>query len=81
MGWFWLNIPLGMVFVLATAGILLWMVLRHPDHQAADVQRTDRRYPVASEPDATPRSWPVITVVGNAEVEKPMRRELLGADR
>jgi hypothetical protein len=29
--WFWLNIPACALFFLATTGIPLWMVLRHPD--------------------------------------------------
>jgi hypothetical protein len=29
--WLWINILLGAVFFGATAGIPLWMVLRHPD--------------------------------------------------
>jgi hypothetical protein len=33
MGWFWLNIPLGMVIVLAVSGIPLWLVLKHPDER------------------------------------------------
>jgi hypothetical protein len=35
MNWFWLNIPPGVVFFLAIAGIPLWMVIRHPDHRPA----------------------------------------------
>ena len=31
MTWFWMNIPLGVVFVAAWSGIPLWLVLRHPD--------------------------------------------------
>ena len=31
MTWFWLNIPLATVFLLAWALIPLWMVIRHPD--------------------------------------------------
>jgi hypothetical protein len=30
MTWFWMNIPLGVVFVAAWSGIPLWLVLRHP---------------------------------------------------
>ena len=31
MTWFWLNIPLAVLFFLAWTLIPLWMVLRHPD--------------------------------------------------
>jgi len=30
MSWVWLNIPLGVVVVLATAGIPMWLVLERP---------------------------------------------------
>jgi hypothetical protein len=33
MGWFWLNIPLGIVIALAVSGIPLWLVLKHPDER------------------------------------------------
>jgi hypothetical protein len=29
--WLWLNLVLGAFFVLAIAGIPLWMVIKHPD--------------------------------------------------
>jgi hypothetical protein len=29
--WVWLNLALGAVFVLAIAGVPLWMVIKHPD--------------------------------------------------
>jgi hypothetical protein len=35
MNWILLNIPLGVVFFLAIAGIPLWMVIRHPDRGPA----------------------------------------------
>jgi hypothetical protein len=66
MSWFWLNIPLGMVFVLAIAGIPLWMVLRHPD----------ARLTGASGPELTPQSRPVLATVPDAVFET---RELVGA--
>jgi len=31
MSWFWLNVPLEVLFFGAWAGIPLWMVLRHRD--------------------------------------------------
>jgi len=31
MSWVWLNIPLGVVVVLAVAGIPMWLVLKRPD--------------------------------------------------
>jgi hypothetical protein len=31
MSWVWLNIPLGVLVVLAIAGIPMWLVLKHPD--------------------------------------------------
>ena len=30
MSWVWLNIPLGVVVVLAVAGIPMWLVLKRP---------------------------------------------------
>jgi len=51
MSWFWLNIPAGAVFFLATAGIPLFMVLKYPD------DRRPRRACHAR--DATPQSRPV----------------------
>jgi hypothetical protein len=30
MSWVWLNIPLGVMMVLAIAGIPIWLVLKHP---------------------------------------------------
>jgi hypothetical protein len=30
MSWFWLNVPLAVLFFAAWTGIPLWMVLRHP---------------------------------------------------
>lgn len=29
MNWFWMNMPLAVVFIAAWAGIPLWMVIRH----------------------------------------------------
>ncbi len=52
MSWFWLNIPLGAVFFLATAGIPLVMVLKYPDDRRAEVRKR-------LAPDATPQSRPV----------------------
>jgi hypothetical protein len=31
MTWVWLNIPLGVLIVLAVVGIPMWMVVKHPD--------------------------------------------------
>jgi hypothetical protein len=31
MSWFWLNVPLAVLFFAAWSGIPLWMVLRRPD--------------------------------------------------
>jgi len=31
MSWVWLNIPLGVLVVLAIAGIPMWLVIKHPD--------------------------------------------------
>jgi len=40
MNWFWLNIPIGVVFFLAMGGIPLWMVIRHPDYRPASMDAT-----------------------------------------
>jgi hypothetical protein len=66
MSWFWLNVPLMSVFFLATAGIPMWMVLRHPDHRPARMSRSTRM-------DATPQSVPVI-VVQSAASERELVR-------
>jgi hypothetical protein len=58
MSWFWLNVPLMIVFFLATAGIPLWLVLRHPDRAPA---------PRTALLDATPQSVPVLVPVTVAE--------------
>lgn len=39
MSWFWLNIPLGVVFFLAVSGIPLWLVLKHPDAPAPETPK------------------------------------------
>ncbi len=31
MNWIWLNLPLGLLIVLAVAGIPMWLVIKHPD--------------------------------------------------
>jgi hypothetical protein len=31
MNWFWMNVPLMVVFFAAMTGIPLWLSLRHPD--------------------------------------------------
>jgi hypothetical protein len=33
MSWFWLDVPLAVLFFAAWSGIPLWMVLRHPDRR------------------------------------------------
>jgi hypothetical protein len=35
VNWLWINIPLMAVFFLATAGVPLWLVFRHPDRRPA----------------------------------------------
>jgi hypothetical protein len=52
MSWFWLNIPLGAVFFLATAGIPIAMVLKYPDERPSEERKRPAR-------DATPQSRPV----------------------
>jgi hypothetical protein len=59
MSWFWLNIPLGAVFFLATAGIPLYMVLKYPDDRRAEPARLRAK---ARATDATPQSRPVFAV-------------------
>ena len=31
MNWFWVNVPLMVIFFAAVAGIPLWLVFKHPD--------------------------------------------------
>lgn len=71
MSWFWLNVPLMSVFFLATAGIPMWMVLRHPDHRPARMSRSTP--PRSIRMDATPQSVPVI-VVQSAASERELVR-------
>jgi hypothetical protein len=74
MSWFWLNIPLMAAFFLATAGIPMWLVLRHPETGPARTSRTSRSIPPRSlRLDATPRSVPVI-VVPAAAAERELIR-------
>ena len=35
MSWVWLNIPMGVLIVLAIAGIPTWLVIKHPDARPA----------------------------------------------
>ena len=65
MNWFWLNIPLGLIFVAAIAGIPLWMVLRWPDERRA----------VATGRDATPQSRPMVVVAHEAAAPRLTQRE------
>jgi hypothetical protein len=55
MSWFWLNVPLMSVFFLATAGIPMWLTLRHPETGPVRTWRSTRL-------DATPQAVPVIVV-------------------
>jgi hypothetical protein len=42
VNWFWLNIPLMVVFFLAIAGIPLWMTFRRPDAAPATAIQPSR---------------------------------------
>ena len=75
MTWFWLNIPLGALFLLAISGIPFWMVIRRPDDRPASTDATGR--------SATGRAGSVM-VAGMTErpsdpAETWHRRELAGA--
>lgn len=39
MNWLWLNVPLMALFFVVTAGIPLWLVIRHPDTGPAAVRQ------------------------------------------
>jgi hypothetical protein len=75
MNWFWLNIPLGVAFFLAIAGIPLWMVIRHPDHRPAAADAT------STGTTAQPRTVTVADMTGRPAVAAEIcdRRELVGA--
>jgi hypothetical protein len=60
MSWFWLNVPLMSVFFLATAGIPMWLTLRHPESGPARTRRSTLTRSLRM--DATPQSVPVIVV-------------------
>jgi hypothetical protein len=40
VNWFWMNIPLMVVFFAAVAGIPLWLVFKHPDTAPEEGRRT-----------------------------------------
>jgi hypothetical protein len=54
MGWFWLNIPLGIVIVLAVSGIPLWLVLKHPDERPSISVAAGDTPAQAGQPSARP---------------------------
>lgn len=35
MNWFWINIPLALVFLGLWIGVPMWMVIKHPDQRSA----------------------------------------------
>jgi hypothetical protein len=37
MSWFWMNIPLAVVFFGLWVGVPMWLILRHPDQGPAPV--------------------------------------------
>jgi hypothetical protein len=39
VNWFWMNIPLMVIFFAAVAGIPLWLVFKHPDTGPEGAQR------------------------------------------
>jgi hypothetical protein len=43
VNWFWVNIPLMVIFFAAVAGIPLWLVFKHPDTGPGGAQRAQRR--------------------------------------
>jgi hypothetical protein len=49
MDWFWLNIPLAVVFVAVYVGVPLWLVVRHPDEEP---RRSAARAPTLPRPAA-----------------------------
>jgi hypothetical protein len=64
MNWIWLNMPLGALIFLATAGIPLWMVIKHPDagpepEPARRTARPPARVPAYAA--ASPRTWMAAT--------------------
>jgi len=58
MNWFWMNIPVALVFVGLWTGIPMWLVLRRPDRgpQSLAVQASARIGAVAP---ADPHIMPV----------------------
>ena len=75
MAWFWLNVPLGVLFVLAIAGIPFWMVIRHPDSRRAgtDTAGAGVTRHAGSVTVAGLREWP------SGPAETWDSRELVGA--
>jgi hypothetical protein len=71
MSWFWLNIPLSTAIFLATAGIPLWMVLRHPDARPSD----------SGAPYATPRLRPAAATTPPAAPHRELVSTSSGAPR
>lgn len=54
MSWVWLNIPLGIVIVLAVSGIPLWLVLKHPDERPSTSAAAGDTPAQAGQPSASP---------------------------
>lgn len=75
MTWFWLNIPLGALFVLAISGIPLRMVIRHPDDRPAGTDATGRN--AAARAESVPAAG--TTRRSGDPAETWHRRELAGA--
>jgi hypothetical protein len=76
--WFWLNIPLAALFLTATAGIPIWMVIKHPDTapdfsaapQPAEAGTRTRAAQVAAEQDDT-AAWSQRAAQEPGEAEAP----------
>jgi hypothetical protein len=53
MNWFWLNVPLEVLFFVAWTGIPLWLVLRRPSWGS---QPSDIRHRARPDEQAQPRA-------------------------
>lgn len=80
MSWFWTNMPLAAVFFAATAGIPLWLVLRHADDGPPGSSRSARSLNWSGTADATPQSRPVLAWVPAIGSGGPGRASRAGSD-
>jgi hypothetical protein len=83
MSWFWMNVPVEIVFLAAWIGIPMWLVLRHPDRApgaAAAPLRLELEVLVSAAPeDVAAPAQPVVAMAGTHELlGEGLERVLVG---